>query len=327
MNLLKRTAFAVTLSLCIAGSAFAVNPADFYLELLSKGVVEFNDGRYAESVELLRVAAFGLLDAPNHYQTAQMYRALAAERLNDSGSARDAVRRVLAAERVQRTYKTLALPDSVRASFETLAKKALTASELAMLTSAPPQQQAAPPESKPPAQKPVSPPAKTTTPPQTTTPPKQVKAEPKQEPKQDPKQEPKQEPKPSKPAPSNAPAPAPRDLTQSFASGERALVAGNLAEARRVYRAMLDGPLTHEQAVKAGEGLYRARDFAGVINAFERAGALRKGEEAYHFYLAVAYYETGRIASAKKELAAALDYIEMTPDVARYREKIQNATD
>jgi hypothetical protein len=77
--------------------------------------------------------------------------------------------------------------------------------------------------------------------------------------------------------------------------------------------------------MRAAEGLYRARDFAGVVRAFDRAGALRKGEEPYRFYLAVAYYETGRFAAAKKELDATLPYIEVTADVARYRDKIAAA--
>src|SRR5204862_71324 len=59
--------------------------------------------------------------------------------------------------------------------------------------------------------------------------------------------------------------------------------------------------------------------------AFERAAGFRKGEEPYHSYLAVSLYETGRYNAAKRELAAALPYIEVTPDIARYRIKIEGA--
>jgi len=380
MLVLKRTALAVTLLMWIAatGAAAAATPADFYLDLLQKGIAGYNAAQYGEAVGVLRVAAFGLLDATSHYQTAQVYRALAADKLNDPATARDAAQRVLAAERVQRTYASLPLPAAIRSSFESVAKKTLAPSEMSVLTggAAPaqtPQQQPqaavrttptetkpAPAQSKPAAstqpQKETPPRAKTTPPPQqvekepkpapvpapatkTTETPKveppksepakveTTKAEPPkvEPPKVDP---PKSEPPPKPAVATPAPAPAaPRDLTQTLAAGERALATGNLAEARRIYRTLLDGPLTHEQALRVAEGAYRARDFPLVLRAFERAGALRRGEEPYHFYLAVALYETGRYSAAKKELAAALNFIEVTPDVARYREKIESAAD
>ena len=77
--------------------------------------------------------------------------------------------------------------------------------------------------------------------------------------------------------------------------------------------------------IRVAEGLYRSRDFAAALNAFARVGTLRRGEEPYRYYIAVAAYETGDYARAKKELAAALPYIEITPDVARYRTRIEGA--
>ena len=301
---MKRAALAVLL-FCFARPGMAVTPVDFYLDLLSKGVAEFNDAQYKDAAELLRVAAFGLLDATSHYQTAQVYRALAADRLKDTDASRDAVRRVLAAERVQRTYTSLELPAAVRTSFETLAKKSLSASEMRLLTSPQPINQATEQpkqEPKQEAKKPAPQPKPETTKPET----------------------PKPEPKKAEPPKAEPPK---TNVAQSLTTAERALAAGNLGEARRVYRTLLDSTLTHEQAIRVGEGLYRARDFANVLRAFERAGTLRKGEEPYHFYIAVAYYETGRFAAAKKELATALEHIEITPDVTRYRQKIESAAD
>ena len=127
------------------------------------------------------------------------------------------------------------------------------------------------------------------------------------------------------------PAPAPRALTASevatrLAAAERSLNAGNLNDARRAYRELLGAPgLDHETLIRVAEGLYRARDFSSALSAFNRAGALRRGEEPYRFYIAVALYETGDFARAKKELAAALPYIEITPDVARYKTKIEGS--
>jgi tetratricopeptide (TPR) repeat protein len=77
--------------------------------------------------------------------------------------------------------------------------------------------------------------------------------------------------------------------------------------------------------IRAAEGLYRARDFDGALTAFSKVGALRRGEEPYHYYLAVALYETGQYARAKAEMDAAAPFIEITPDVARYRSKIESA--
>jgi tetratricopeptide (TPR) repeat protein len=124
-----------------------------------------------------------------------------------------------------------------------------------------------------------------------------------------------------------APAPAPVDVLAACSEADRFLAAANLADARRIYRELLDTDLSHEQALRVAEGLYRARDFAYALRAFERAGGLRKGEEPYRYYLAVAHYETGNHAAAKKELAAVLPYIEITPDVTRYRTLIENAQD
>ena len=66
-------------------------------------------------------------------------------------------------------------------------------------------------------------------------------------------------------------------------------------------------------------------DFAGAARAFKRAGAIGSGEEQYHYSFAVALYETGRYAEAKRELAASLPYITVTEDVTRYRAKIEGA--
>jgi tetratricopeptide (TPR) repeat protein len=73
--------------------------------------------------------------------------------------------------------------------------------------------------------------------------------------------------------------------------------------------------------------LYRARDFEGALAAFAKLAPLRRGEEPYHYYMAVAFYETGQYARAKAELTAAVPFIEITPDVARYRTKIDDSVD
>jgi tetratricopeptide (TPR) repeat protein len=113
-----------------------------------------------------------------------------------------------------------------------------------------------------------------------------------------------------------------------IADADKALGRNDLPTARAIYRDLLEnGSFDHAGYVRLAEGLYRSRAFADSLRAFERGGGLRKGEEPYHFYMAVALYETGRYDDAKRELAAALPYIEVTPDVARYRAKIEGAID
>jgi hypothetical protein len=107
----------------------------------------------------------------------------------------------------------------------------------------------------------------------------------------------------------------------------RALESAQLQESRRIFHELLDTPgLDHETLIHVGEGLYRGRDFPGALAAFAKVGTLGRGEEPYHYYIAVAAFETGHFTQAKDELAKALPYIEITPDVARYRTKIEGAS-
>jgi Flp pilus assembly protein TadD len=122
------------------------------------------------------------------------------------------------------------------------------------------------------------------------------------------------------------PAPARVDVASRIAAAERALGSANLVEARRLYREVLAvTTLDRATLIRVGEGLYRSRDFAPALTAFRRLGTLRAGEEAYRYYIAVALYETGDYAAAKRELASALPFIEITPDVQRYRARIEGA--
>ncbi len=373
-NYIRTTAFVMVLALC-ATPATAATPSEFYTNLLRRGVGSYDAARYPDAAKELRIAAFGLVEAVEQYQLAQMYLTLTYDKLGLADRAREAAQRVTAAERVERRYAALAAPQPVRAAFEVLAARLLNPAELAILrdgtvpapaprTAAPrtssttPSQQtsAAPvptqtpvkPPVKPPAPKPqpaqsvpVTPPVtqKTTsetTAPQTTTPTQtaQTATKPAVKPTTTPAPPPAATAGrggPVEPARPAAPAPAPRSLTAAeisarLASAERALNGADLTEARRAYRELLGAPgLDHDALIRVAEGLYRARDFAAALNAFTRIGTLRRGEEPYRYYIAVAAYETGDHVRAKKELAAALPHIEITPDVARYRSRIEGA--
>jgi tetratricopeptide (TPR) repeat protein len=343
-NFIQRIFILVAVLTCVP--AFAATATDFYVELLRRGVSEVEAGRHASAVTPLRLAAFGLIDSIEHYQTAQAYLVVALDRLEQTEAAREAAQRILAAERVERKFASLRLPDAIRSAFTTSAKKLLAASDVTLLTAAPPpapvrttttppqpqtsakvpqgdatkvvEPKVVEPTSRPVVEKPV--PTTTTT----TAVPAASSSSTTRRP-EDPKTPPR--PAPTQPVqPKPAPVKPAIDIPARLVAGERALIAGNLADARKTYRELLDaGGHDHATWIRVAEGLYRSRDFAGALAAFQRVGTLRPGEEAYRYYIAVAYYETAQYDSAKRELAAALPFIELTPDVQRYRAKIENA--
>jgi tetratricopeptide (TPR) repeat protein len=404
-----------TLALGIAGTAMSANaatPDEFYTSLLRRGIAAHDAGRYPEASKQLRIAAFGLVEAVDQYQVAQVYLALTYDKLEELDRAREAARRVVIAERVERKYGSLSLPATVRSSFDSIAGRLLAPGDLGTLrgtsvsasttTSAPavpppgastpartttpaaqnttPPRRSSPPQTtqqpastptqqtttpaKPaqqtattqPQPKPTPPPASTTAPaptkpaptpattkpqttsstpanntPSTTKPPQTTPAKP---PQQTATTTRPAETKPAETKPAPAPTPAATtakplsasEIASRFTAAERALGSSNLTDARRLYREVLSATtLDHDALIRVAEGLYRSRDFSGALTAFSRVGTLRRGEEPYRYYIAVALYETGDYVRAKKELEAALPYIEVTPDVARYRTKIEGA--
>ena len=317
---MKKILQSAVLLLAITTPVLAASANDFYMTLLRRGLADVDAGRNVEATTNLRLAAFGLIDSIEHYEIAQAYLVIAHDRLGNTAQARDAASRILAAEKIETKFRAIALPAAIRTAFETAAKKALTAPEYETLrggaTAKPsepvvvdrvdvivePKPASTPAESaKPPAPKPqaTQPQTSTVNPPKQTPPPQTVK------------------PAPQKPA---------ADVPALFASADRALAAANINEARRLYREIAAVPgLDHPSIIRLAEGFYRSRDFKNALTAFERAGTLRSGEEPYRYYMAVAAFELGQFDRARKELAAALPFIELTPDVQRYRAKIEAA--
>jgi tetratricopeptide (TPR) repeat protein len=317
----------------IATSAptLAATATDFYVELLRRGISEVEAGRNETAVVPLRLAAFGLIDSIEHYETAQVYLVVALDRMNQTDPAREAALRIIAAERVERKFGSLKLSEAIRSSFATSAKKLLSPADAAALSTPPPPARAATPppqtsakvqqvdapkkvvesSSRPVVEKPATAPASSST----------------TRKREDSKTPPKATPPAPKPAPVQVQPPKPTiDVPARLAAGERALSAANLTDARKIYRDLLEvAGHDHATWIRVAEGLYRARDFAGALAAFQRVGTLRPGEEAYRFYVAVSYYETGQYERAKRELASALPFIEITPDVEWYRAKIDSA--
>jgi len=102
---------------------------------------------------------------------------------------------------------------------------------------------------------------------------------------------------------------------------------GQVDEANTTYLRLLNAPDVSRDTVAAvATGLYRTGDYRNALRALQKIGTFLRGEEDLRFYKAVALYETGSYSEAKKELACALPYIQMTDDVSRYRVKIEQTT-
>lgn len=302
MTRVREGAVGVLISIALALPLFAATDAnDFYVSLLHRGIGHVDGGQYETGDKELRVAAFGLVDTIPLFETAQVYLAIAGDRMHSEASSRRALQRVIAADRVERRFGSLDIPASVRTDFDKIAQKLLTSDQYAFLkaspSSAPGAPVLAPQNSSAPA--PVPQPVVAASPPK---------------------------PVVSKPPPAPVPAPAPAvNVTAQMAAGDQALNRNDLAGARKIYEQIAGQPgLNHATLIHLGEQSYRARDFATAARAFSRSG-FNTSEAPYRYYYAVALFETGQFAAAKRELSQALPYIEVTPDVAAYRTKIENA--
>ncbi len=101
---------------------------------------------------------------------------------------------------------------------------------------------------------------------------------------------------------------------------------GQFNRANEMYLAIANAPGEPRDIVaEAGVGLYRTSAFADALTVFRKLIPFARGEEDLRYYNAVALYETGDIASAKRELECALPFIVENEDVTRYRAKIETA--
>jgi tetratricopeptide (TPR) repeat protein len=329
--------------LLLSAAVLAASDDDFYQRLYQRGMTHFAAADYAAAFTELRSAAFGFVERVEQFEIAQSYACVAAHRLGHVGDARDSLIRIVTAEKVQPRYRSLNLPDDLRAEVNGVARNLLTEQEAALLGVG----AAAKPENALPA--PATKPSEALTPhdggpdanvpqpaPQPVTPapvpqPKKPVAKSAPQPKSPVPQPVTPTPQPVVPAPQpQAPAPKPQpavgNADSSLADAQRAIDSGDIDRARSIYTELSTAPsLPHTVALGVAEGLYRVRDFADAAKTFARAGTIGRGEEGYHYYYAVALYETGRYGNAKQELAAALPYIAVTPDVTRYRAKIEGA--
>ncbi|MEA2336373.1 MAG: hypothetical protein QOE82_380, partial [Thermoanaerobaculia bacterium] len=116
-------------------SIFAAVPVvaqnSFYEARFQSGVIDYNRAAYARAADELRIAAFGRVDDIPSYETAEIYLALANEKLERTEDTRVASMKVLQAERLSPSYAKLALPNDIRTAFEALLPTVLTRDQLA----------------------------------------------------------------------------------------------------------------------------------------------------------------------------------------------------
>lgn len=99
---------------------------------------------------------------------------------------------------------------------------------------------------------------------------------------------------------------------------------GQTSRADDIYVTIANAPDAPRDIVaEAGVGLYRISAFRDAVSAFRKLAPFARGEEDLRYYNAVSLYETGEVATAKRELACALPFIEPNDEVARYRVKIE----
>lgn len=290
------------LCLLIVPMTASATGEDFYQRLYTRGMAHFAAAEYVPAFIKLRSAAFGFVDRIEKFETVEVYVALAAHRLGHDDDTRESLLRIAAAERIEPHFQAVTIPDEVRTEIKKLAAALLPRQESTLLGVTREMQDAAAA-----ANPPVVVPTPSKRPNVAVTAPRESGAADAAEP-------------PGKP-------PA-GDVDSRLADAERALNAGDVPHAAAIYDALLSEPaLDHTAALRLAEGLCGTRDFAKAVLAFQKAGAIGEGEERYHYFYAVALYETRHYGDAKRELAAAIPHIRMTKDVADYRTKIEAASD
>ncbi|MCU1228803.1 MAG: hypothetical protein JWO97_1687 [Acidobacteria bacterium] len=306
----KAIAFAALAGLLVAGNLAAAAGDDLFV----RGRTAFRAGQFEQAIPDLSAAADSYLaDAQtefgsntvsavllDRYETALVYLALAYARTNREADALEAIVRIAASERVEPRFALLELaPDT--ATFPELATR-LAPGQLPVNNSL--ARQALPPVLAP-APLPV-------THEDTSVPLPAVTA--------------KVIPPPPAPEPvveaTPLPAPAPVANVNGSASlqqAEELAARGDVASAAAIYERFLGTPgVSRETLAQVATGFYGIGAYDRARYAFERLGELHRGEEDLRYYKAVSLFETGAYYDARKELACALPFIEVTTEVAHY---------
>jgi hypothetical protein len=358
---------AVILGVCLVSlAAFAETlPPD---ALLQRGVASYRAGRFSDAATDLDAVAKTLLsqDQMQAYvdtgkfpsidklETALVYLALAQSKLGHDDLAREAVQRLLTAQRIENRYAQLSL-GSDATEFEALTARLMPGASLAAPSSPVPIVAQAPPLNPTPAPVPAPLPMQATPPP--SAPPAQSatvsQSERDRAIEEAIKRETARVQKEADDRIAAERAAIQREADARVAAAQReaeARVAAIQAQNRRSYITTLrqaddyaanrqldraneiynaiataaDAP--REIVAEAGVGLYRTGAYANAAAIFARLVPFVRGEEDLRYYNAVSLFETGKFVEAKKELVCALPFLEVTDDITRYRTKIEQAS-
>jgi tetratricopeptide (TPR) repeat protein len=341
-----RATIAILAVCLLMAQAPGASPQD----LLERGRAEYASGSYADAARDLQAAADtiinpdqmrayvdrGKFDTLPQFETAVVYLAMSYAKLGRDADAREQVQRLAAAESIAPTYANLALGTD-RNDFENLRAR------LSGQATPPPAAVAAAPQ---PAPAPMPAPATSLTPDQQRELDQRIaqaraefekeadariaaaKAEIERQAEERIAAERAAIEKQTQQQIAAIRAAAAQEVTKTAAPtirrAEGLAIAGDVNEANAMYVRLLNTPNPSRDLVSSvAIGFYRTGDYNDALRAFERLGTFARGEEDLRYYKAVALYETGHYTEAKKELECALPFIEMTDDVNRYREKIE----
>jgi hypothetical protein len=119
--------------LLIPAAGFAGSDDEFYEGLYGRGMTHFRAANYPPVFTELQIAAFGLVEQIERFETAQIYAAAAAIRVGNEALTRAALLRIANAERIQPRYRSIVIPDALRAELDRAASLLLTEKERAVL--------------------------------------------------------------------------------------------------------------------------------------------------------------------------------------------------
>lgn len=261
-----RHAFVLVLSISFLGAAPRAQAADeFYTTRLRAGQDALRAKRNAEAVDLLRIAAFGLLEQPPLLMEALSCLTVAQSRAGRIEAVDVTLLRMVEVERQIPSYARATLDPAVRAEFEALARKRLppeTSASVPALVGA---------SAKPPAA-PSAVPTAVAVPMAGAT------------------------PAPT-PAPSPVPAPGAAEL---LASARKLISEGKSSDARKQLVAALPVHGRNRDVRKALlEASCLSREWKLAVEQIPLVEPFGEGEEPLAFYASVAKFETGDLEAAR----------------------------
>lgn len=280
-------------------SAILATPAaaydDFYAQRLALGKLAFAEGKPAVAAEELRVACFGMLDAPEALLDCVARLVLAQDAAGRTADADATMDRFVVLNGKLGLFAQLTLEPGLKQPFRDLVLKRKG------VDLAPPAPKATPTPT--PTRTPVATPAPTATPVATPT-------------------------ATATPTPTPTPTPKPNpaaDREAALLDDARKLVAANkAAEARTLLMPLAAQGASREVRKALLEVGILTRDYRLAVEQANALAPFTDGEDPAMFYAAVALYETGKKSEAKALAERSLPRLQSTPFVDYYAKRLKS---